>query len=207
MGLAKRSRVVTTGSARPGDYLILTKGAAIEGTAILCTDFAELLKRKGVSEEIIRRGAAFLERVSVVKEALLLSESEVVSAMHDPTEGGILGGVAELAYASRTTAVLDESSIPLAEETITAARALGIDPIRLISSGALIAAVPPGNLEDALELLRGEGIEAAVIGKLEERRGYLVEVRRRSGDVELVRDVYVMDELFKLWERIEKVEN
>lgn len=47
VGLAPRDAYVTTSGARPGDYVVVTKGVGIEGTAILCTDFADLLRSRG----------------------------------------------------------------------------------------------------------------------------------------------------------------
>ncbi|RLF02284.1 MAG: hydrogenase assembly protein HupF [Thermoprotei archaeon] len=199
MGLAPRDAYVTTSGARSGDYVIVTKGVGIEGTAIICTDFADVLRSKGVGEEVIERGSKFLERVSVVEEALLLAENRLVTAMHDPTEGGLLGGLAELAYASGKTVVVREADMPVAEETRIVARALGIDPLRLISSGTLVASVPPSNVERALRLLRDHGIQAWVVGRVMDYNGNLVEVEREDGSREAVKGVYVADELFRLW--------
>ncbi|RLE86561.1 MAG: hydrogenase assembly protein HupF [Thermoprotei archaeon] len=199
IGLASRDAYVTTSGARSGDYVIVTKGVGIEGTAIMCTDFAEALRSRGVSEEVIRRGARFLEMVSVAREALLLAEHGLVTAMHDPTEGGLLGGLAELAYASGKTIVVREADVPLAEETRVVTQALGVDPLRLISSGTLVATVPPPRVEEAVRLLRDNGIQARVIGRVVDFNGNLVEVERRDGSREVLREVYVADELFRLW--------
>jgi len=201
IGVAPLSRIVATRGARVGDYLILTKSAGIEGTAILCTDFAGELEKRGVPKSVIERGARFVERVSVVREALALAERGLTTAMHDPTEGGVLGGAAELAYASGTTVELWADRVPMLEETKVAAGALGVDVLRLISSGALLAAVPPEKVGEALEAVKAVGVEAAVVGRVKERSGCLVEVVR-GGRVERVEDVHVVDELFLLWERV-----
>lgn len=202
IGVAPLSSVVTTRGARPGDCLILTKSAAIEGTAILCTDFADLLVERGVPKHVIERGAQLIERVSIVREALALAERRLATAMHDPTEGGVLGGAAELAYASGTTVELWADSIPVVEETEATARALGLDVMRLISSGALLAAVPRERVGEAIEAVRSVGVEATVVGRLKERTGALVEVVKGGGVVKRVEDVHVVDELFLLWERV-----
>jgi len=200
IGVAPLSRIVTTRGARPGDYLLLTKAAGLEGTAILCTDFADLLAERGVPRAVIERGARLLERVSVVREALALAERGLATAMHDPTEGGVLGGAAELAYASGTTVELWADRVPVLEETRVVAGALGIDVLRLISSGALLAAVPERLVGEALRALEGVGVSAAVVGRVKERGSALVELVR-GGRVERVDDVHVVDELFLLWER------
>jgi hydrogenase expression/formation protein HypE len=77
--------------------------------------------------------------------------------MHDPTEGGILGGITELAYASRKTIEFWADEMPIAEETRLAAGALGVDALKLISSGSLIATVPPINLNEAALRLQSLG--------------------------------------------------
>jgi len=201
IGVAALSKIVATRGARAGDYLILTKAAGIEGTAILCTDFASELEKRGVPRVVIERGARFVEKVSVVKEALALAERGLTTAMHDPTEGGVLGGVAELAYASGTTVELWADKVPVLEETKLAAEAVGVDVLRLISSGALLAAVPSDKVDQALQAVKLAGAEAAVVGRVKERSGCLVELVR-SGRIERVEDVHVVDELFLLWERV-----
>lgn len=203
IGLAERDKIVTSSGARSGDYLLMSKTAALEGTAILCTDFADALRSKGVSERILREGSRFLAKVSVVKEALALSERGLATAMHDPTEGGILGGVAEIAYASRKTIELWPEKIPVAEETKVIAKALHVDILRLISSGSLIATVPPGKIEEAIRTLNSLDINANIIGRVKEYTGHLVEIVGDSS-ITYLDDVYVTDEIFRLWETLAK---
>lgn len=199
IGLAERDKVVTTSGARVGDYLIMSKTAALEGTAILCTDFASLLKSRGVSNNVLNVGSSFLFRVSVVKEALALAERRLATAMHDPTEGGILGGVAEMAYASRKTIELWADRVPVAEETKIVAEALNIDVLRLISSGALIASIPPDRVDEAIMALKSLNVEVNVIGRVKEYNGHFVEVMKGSS-VTYIDEIYVIDEIYRLWE-------
>ncbi|MBS7611217.1 AIR synthase family protein [Candidatus Bathyarchaeota archaeon] len=198
IGIADKEKIVTTSGAKTGDYVIMTKTTAIEGTAILCTDFASLLKDRGVDRYTIEKGSKFLAKISVVKEALALAENRIATAMHDPTEGGILGGVAELAYASRRTIELWVDKVPIARETEIATEALKINALKLISSGALIATVPLDKLNESFEVLQKIGVEASVIGRVKDYAGHLVEIVRGSL-IEYVDDVYVADELFRLW--------
>lgn len=199
IGLIERDKVVTTSGARAGDYLIMSKTAALEGTAILCTDFAGVLRSRGVSDEILEVGSSFLLKVSVVKEAIALAEKGLATAMHDPTEGGVLGGVAEIAYASKKTVELWADRVPVAEETKAVAEALNIDVFRLISSGALIAAVPPDKVDEAIRTLNSLNIKAKAIGRVKEYAGHLVEIIEGSS-IKYVDEVYVMDEIYKFWE-------
>ncbi|MEM1569246.1 MAG: AIR synthase family protein [Candidatus Bathyarchaeia archaeon] len=200
IGIADLEKIVTTSGAKTNDYIIMTKTAAIEGTAILCTDFAEILKNRGLDYSTVEEGSKFLARISVVKEALALADNRLTTAMHDPTEGGILGGVAELAYASRKTIKLYADKIPIAKETKLATEALGVDALKLISSGALVAAIPPEKLNRSLEVLQKIGVEASVIGRVGDFTGHLVEVIKNSS-IEYVDEVYIADELYRLWEK------
>ncbi|RLE55114.1 MAG: hydrogenase assembly protein HupF [Thermoprotei archaeon] len=197
IGLAPRDRYVTTSGVKPGDYIIMTKAVALEGTSILATDFEETLLSRGVSKVVIERARQFIREISVVKEALTLAKVGVHS-MHDPTEGGILCGLAEMAYSSRVLIEVWEERVPIREETRVVCQVLGLDPLKLISSGVLLAAVPPENLDRALTALKEVGVGATVIGVA--REGCGVKVHRVTGVVEEVNE-YIRDEIYKLWEK------
>lgn len=201
LGITRKDRYISTSGARDNDVVIMTKAGALEGTSILSTDFRSLLLDLGLPEGVIRRGQAFIKMVSVVREALYLAETGYVTSMHDPTEGGILGGLAEVAYASGKTIEVWEDKIPFEEETILITRALGVDPLRLISSGALIATVRPDKVEELLKALSARGIRAAVIGRVSAYTGHYVILHRNNGEKEQIDDVYVSDEIYKVWEK------
>jgi len=202
IGLTSADRYVRTGGAREGDAVIMTKTAAIEGTAILSTDFAEELRRRGVGEDVIVRSREYLKNVSVVKEALLLAENRLATSMHDPTEGGIVGGLTEMAYASGKTFVVWEERIPISRETLEISKALIVDPLKLISSGVLLATVPRNRVSEALKILEANGVNASVIGEVKEFTGSLLVLHRQNGRIEEFRDVHVEDELFRLWKEV-----
>jgi len=164
----------------------------------LSSDMAEELRSLGVGEDVLARGREHFKKVSVVKEALLLAENKLATSMHDPTEGGILGGLAEMAFASRATFEVWEDKIPISVETSEISGALQVDPLRLISSGALLATVPAERVNEALKVLEASGIPASVIGEVRDFSGVLVALHRRSGVTELVTGVNVRDELFRL---------
>lgn len=201
IGITDRNKYVTTGGARVGDVVLMSKVAAVEGTAILSTDFRELLIKRSVPKSIIERGSDFIKRVSVVEEALILSENGLATSMHDPTEGGLLGGLAEIAYASKKTIEVWEEKVPIAEETAAISMALEIDPLRLISSGTLIATIPEGRVGAAINALESRGIRVSIIGRVVEPSGSLVTLYGRDGGVEEIKDVYVKDELISAWEK------
>ncbi|MDK6028728.1 AIR synthase family protein [Ignisphaera sp. 4213-co] len=201
MGIAKKGSYVTTGGARVGDVVLMTKTVAVEGTAILAADFRDVLLEMGVSETVLERGRNFIKRISVVKEAIALAETGLATSMHDPTEGGLIAGLAEIAYASKKSIEIWEEKIPIAEETMAIVKALGIDPLKLISSGTLVATIHQDKADEAIKLLQNIGVEAAVIGKVTEPKDFYVAIHRRSGQVEKIKDVYVKDELYDAWKR------
>ena len=200
LGMVDKNRLVMTSGAREGDNVIMTKSVGLEGTAILASDFKELLLEKGVSEAFLENSMEKIKRVSVVKESLLLSKEGYVTSMHDPTEGGILGGLTEIAYASNKTLVVYEDKMSIEEDTLLYSKLLGIDPLRLISSGVLLATVPRDKTDDVVEFLRRNKIEVSVIGFVKRYDNSLVELHRSNGKVEYVRELQVLDELMRLWD-------
>ena len=154
---------VPTGGAQPGDRLLLTKGAAIEGTGILATDFVDAAREAGIEQATLDRAADFFEEISVHPEAERLRSA--ATAMHDPTEGGVVTGCVELAAASGVDLVVERESIPIRPETAAICAAMGVDPLRIFGSGALLATVPPSAVDPALDALAEADIDAAVIGE------------------------------------------
>jgi hydrogenase expression/formation protein HypE len=196
IGVTSKSKFIRTGGAKPGDVVIMTKTAGLEGTSILATDFKDLLLKKGIASEIIRRAETFIEKVSVVEEALALAEAGIPNSMHDPTEGGVLGGLSEIAFASKTTVEVFREKVSVAPETETICRILELDPLRLISSGVLLATLPRIRAGEALKILKDVGVEAGVIGNVKEFNGHLVELHE-GGSVSYIDDVVVTDELVR----------
>ncbi|MFQ3477230.1 hydrogenase expression protein [Halonotius sp. F2-221B] len=190
----RTDRYVPTGGAQPGDKLLLTKGAAIEGTGILATDFAADAREAGIDDATLDRAAEFFEEISIQPEATHLRAA--ATAMHDPTEGGVVTGCVELAAASGVDLAVDSESIPIRPETEAICAAMGVDPLRIFGSGALLATVPPAAVDDALDSLADAGIEAAVIGEVQERAG---EPGALVLDGERVTDAPT-DQLYPLWE-------
>ncbi|MBI3997812.1 MAG: AIR synthase [Armatimonadetes bacterium] len=162
IGRAPRDGFVSAGGGRPGDALVLTKGAGIEGTAILALDLADRLSRQ-VDTAVLARARAFIHRISVVLEGRIAA-GRGATAMHDVTEGGILTGVWELAEASGCGVHLDADAVPVAPETRAICDALGVDPLGLVSSGAMLIATPDPAAAQAA--LADAGISSAVIGML-----------------------------------------
>ncbi|EMA69911.1 AIR synthase family protein [Halorubrum distributum] len=158
-------RFVSSGGAEPGDRLLLTKGAAIEATAILATDFREECLSAGVPAATLDAAAEFLGEVSVVPDAAAVRDA--ATALHDPTEGGVATALVEMASASGAAFAVERDAVPVRPETRACCDALGVDPLATFGSGALLAAVPPERVDAALDALDAAGIAGAEVGVVE----------------------------------------
>ncbi len=169
LGEMAKGDMVCTAGAEAGDDVVLTKGVAIEGTAVLAREMEARLTAQ-VGAEVVARGRRFLKEpgISVTRDARIASRAGRPHAMHDPTEGGLATGLWELARASGTGIVVDVERIHVFAETMAFCRALDLDPLGLIASGALLVTASPKDAARMVEALRLEGIGAAVIGKVVE---------------------------------------
>ena len=167
LGEAVAGETVSTAGTQPGDSIILTKGIAIEGTAILAREAPDQLARAGIDKETIGRAADFLKTpgISVLSDAQMLMASGGLHAMHDVTEGGIATATAEMATAANVDIHIRPHNVNVLPETVAICNALNIDPWGLISSGAMLAAIDPERAPSTLEKLHNAGINADVIGQ------------------------------------------
>ena len=166
--LTERSRLVSTGGAQDGDSLILTTGLAIEGAAILAGECADALRTARVDEATIQRAAGYLTEpgISVVAAARALCEAVDVHSLHDVTEGGIVTALREVAAASGLGVVLEAESTPVLPECEAICNALGIDPLGLLGSGALVATMAASETPRALRALDRIGVNGWEIGQM-----------------------------------------
>ena len=171
LGEVERTRAIRTGGGQEGDVLILTQGVAVEGTAVLAREAAGILEQRGVAPDTIARAQRLLFEpgISVVHAARVLCAglpAGTLHSLHDPTEGGLSAGVWEVAEASHLGAVVEEAAIQVLPETRAITGALGLDPLGLLASGALVAAVAPAQAAAAVRLLANAGIPAREVGRL-----------------------------------------
>lgn len=171
LGEVAKDGLVTTGGARPGDTLLLTKGVPLEGAAIIARERGEEAMRRGVPAEVVARARELLRRpgLSVVPEAMLATAAARVRAMHDPTEGGLATACWELAEAAEAGVRLERERIPLLPDGARLCAAFGLDPLGTIASGALLLAVAPADAERVEAACRSAGITCAAIGAVTER--------------------------------------
>ena len=198
LGEVPKDEVVLTSGAQVGDAIIMTKGISIEGTSILAREASEELREAGVSDEIIERAKEFLfsPGISVVRDAQIATRSVNVHAMHDPTEGGLAGALLEFAHAAGVGLEIDATRMPVLPESRIICDALGLDPMGLIASGALLATVAPEDAVTLITALGSEGISAFEIGRLTER-DHGLRMLTPGGVVDLPR--FERDELAKFF--------
>ena len=201
LGEAAPSETVKTSSAKPGDDIILTSGIAIEGTAILARESKTELLAAGISANEIKRAADLLDTpgISVVKPARIATSTGQITAMHDPTEGGLAGAIYELAEASGTGVIIDEDQVLIHPETRTICQALALEPWGLIASGSLIITTNPNGSSKVIRALRKEGIQANVIGKITSQKEGLR--RTVKGEIQSV-PKFERDEIARYFETL-----
>lgn len=166
IGEVARECLVTPQGVRPGDRVLLTKGVPIEATAILAREFAERL-RPALGEAALAEAADYLHvpGISVLRDARIAVEAGAVSAMHDPTEGGLAGALWELAEASGCVLRIDPGAVPVPALSRRVCAALGVDPMAAIASGALLITAAPAAAEAIRRALQRAGIDCADIGE------------------------------------------
>ena len=152
---------------RPGDIILMTKQAGLEGTGIIASDFADQLSEVLTAEEIAE-AKGYMNLVSVVKEGVAAGKKGT-AGMHDITEGGVLGAVWELSEISGVGVELEEDKIPVSEVTRKICDHFGINYLRLISSGCMMIIVHPDREETVMEAIRNVGVDVTRIGRVMEQ--------------------------------------
>jgi hydrogenase maturation factor len=196
LGEVEKRKLVRTNGARRGDRILLTKGIAIEGTALIAREReAEMFTVLG--EQRLMRARKFLHKpgVSVLEDAFAAMESGTIHAMHDPTEGGLATALHEVALAAGVGMQVDAASVPVFPETQAICNHYHMDPMGVIASGALLIILPPKEVEKVMAALRSRGIRAADIGEVTDKR-HGVKLAIADGIVDL--PLYEQDELTKI---------
>lgn len=166
VGTVPRGRHITAAGAQPGDELVLLGPVAVEGTALLAREIPRKLTALGFSQQAIQAATELLfdPGICVVDYARLARETcTEVHAFHDPTEGGLATGLWELALASEVGLQVRSEDIRLLPATQDFCDKLGIDPLGLIASGCLLAALPPDEAQNLVQQATAQDIPAATI--------------------------------------------
>jgi len=195
IGVADKHKFVTSSGAKPGDDIIVTKSLGLEGSAILASDFEEFLTGK-ISDEAIKNAQGFIDKISVINEGIIAAKIGV-SAMHDITEGGLLGACFEVAEASKVGVEIYQDLLPILPETREICQAFGIDPLGLISSGSMLICTPKG--DEVVKALKAHKIPATIIGKVTMNEMFMI-----APDGKHLIVPFERDELIRAIEKVQK---
>ena len=166
-GEVEKDNLVCTAGARAGDQILLTKGIAIEGTALIAFELGSRLEHS-IAPELVQRGRRFLKDpgISVLNDARIVCQAGRPHAMHDPTEGGLATGLWELAQASGQGIVVYQEQIYVFPETRAFCDVLELDPLGLLASGALVVTASPADVRSMQRDLTAGGIDSEIIGEV-----------------------------------------
>ena len=198
LGEVAPDRLVTTAGAHIGDVVLLIKPVPIEGTALIALERAGALRERGYSAAFIEQAQRFLHDpgISVVTPALLAVESACVHSMHDPTEGGVMTGLLEMARAAGAGMTVDLDAISVPEISALLCREFGLDPLGTIASGAILLAAPEPDAAKLAQVLPAAGYPTAAIGRVMPLESGLV---ARLGGEQVAWPVFAADEITKIF--------
>lgn len=193
LGKAKKEELTSSSAAEAGDIIYISKGMGIEGSYILASDYKEHLINKGVSSETLTEVSGYINLLSVIPESRIARKNGV-KAMHDVTEGGVYGAIAEMAAASKLGFIIEKNNFKLKPEVEEICSKLNLDPAALISSGSmLMAAAPENNLE---AVFAEHELEIMRVGRMTADGAYIEE----NG----IKKEFTAPEKDELWKFIEK---
>lgn len=186
LGEVEKEKLVMTSGAEPGDTLVLTKGIFIEGTSIIGREKEKDLIEKGLNSEFIDKCKNYLydPGISVFQDALLSNKHFQIKSFHDPTEGGLACGIAEMTIASNTGVLIEEEKIKVLPEPLKLSNIFGINPMGTISSGSLLIAIDDkdGCVSELIDLLNKNSILASKIGKFTSKDKGLM-IKEKDGKI------------------------
>jgi len=165
-GTIARNDLIRKGRMAPGDRVLVTKGVAVEGTAIIAAEFKNLLLEKGMTAAEIEACSRFQSMISILPEARIAWKVGGVSALHDVTEGGVATALAELSQAGGKGLRIRRDALPVYPQTRRMGEILGIDPLGLIGSGSLLICCRPETAQRLVADLGKNGIAVTDIGRV-----------------------------------------
>jgi hydrogenase maturation factor len=171
ISIGSKKKYITPTMARPGDKVLLTKGAAIEASALFAVTFPHKVAAR-YGRPFAKDAEQLFWQMSVVEDALTAVEAGVrgdgVTAMHDATECGVWGGLAEIAQASCTGLVVEKGEILVDERVRKVCALFAIDPYTSISEGTLIITCRPHKTDEVKQRLVDKGIPTTIVGEIVE---------------------------------------
>ena len=172
IGVGDAGDVIRPDGARPGDALVVSTGPAAEVTGLFATLFPDELE---LSAETVAAAQERVDDIAGVADALAAHDAGRVTAMHDATEGGVVGGLAEMAEGADVRVDLDTAATPVGDGVESVCDAVDVDPWRVTSCGTLLTAVDADDAAAVVDALRDRGTPAAVAGRVSEGSGLYVD--------------------------------
>ncbi len=172
VAFGQRDELIYPDGAQPGDSLLVTRGPAVESTGLLTTLFPGQLS---LAESDLQQAQSLLEETDVVRDAIAVGTVGGVNAMHDATEGGLLGAFHELAASAGVQLHIDTEAVPIRPGVVAASEALGLDIWRATTAGTLLIAARPGATEAVVETLESRDTPVGVVGEVVSGHGVVLD--------------------------------
>ncbi len=198
LGEVARARLVRSGGCQVGDDVLLVGSIPIEGASILAREKGLELIARGWSPEEIEDAANYLHNpgISVLSIAATAAATGLVHSMHDPTEGGVVTGLLEIALAGDVGMTIDLDAILIPQLARRLCSEFGLDPLGVIVSGALLATATPTDVPVLRQAWSDLGYPVNVIGRVTAAGEGLV--ARRGGQT-VPFPSFPVDEITKLF--------
>lgn len=171
LGDVAKENLIQSTNLQPNDCILLTKGLGIEATAIIANEKTKTLETAGISPNTITKAAQYLYTpgISILKEAQIACQTATIKAMHDPTEGGVATALREWAQAAQVGLHINGNALPITPETQQLCDLFNLNPLGVISSGALLIGVSASNAQPVCQAIQNAHIPCAIIGQVKEK--------------------------------------
>jgi hydrogenase maturation factor len=187
VSVAPKNNMLVSKYANPGDAILITKSCAISTAAILAMCFPETVKNK-LGTEMQQEACATFYHTSSLDDALTAvgknHEHKDITAMHDVTEGGVIGAIYELATASNNGALIYNNKVPIGNLQKEVCRLFSLDPRYCIGAGSMIITCKKASASDVINRLAKENIACTEVGEImEKHKGIKLITNETANDV------------------------
>jgi len=199
IGEVRKEKLLTTSGAMAGDLLLLVKGVCIEGTSIIARERESELLAKGIAPSLIQKAKRFIYEpgIDVLRASRIACDFVSVHSMHDPTEGGLINGMIEMALASENEIEVDLKKVLVYDESQILCQGYGLDPLGVIASGALLLTISPSDLSTLLKAFGEASIPIEVIGQVKKGKPRVLAIDEKES-----KELHPLprDEILKIYE-------
>ena len=175
IGLGAADDLVRPDGARPGDALVVSTGPAAEVAGLFSHLYAD---RLDLPPAALAAARDRLEDLESVRDALAAAGAGDVSAIHDATEGGLVGALCEMADGAGVRFEVERDAVPLLPGVEAVCAAIDVDPWTVTSAGTLAVAVAPDDAGAVVDALTALETPATVAGRVVEGEGVLLDGER-----------------------------